>query len=120
MLLTGCQTTAPSKPATPSAPVHEGYHRPRNPYFLPRPALAFESADLQQLARAAGEAPGEMALAWYDSRNDAQLTVDAGYQTATFEAVHTLTYDRQHHHSGHVHDNYSQRTRRVSVKESVR
>jgi len=117
-LLAGCQSAPPAakpSPAPSPAGPREGYQRPRNPYFLPRPILAMEPQGMRQLATTGG---GD--LRWYDGRNDAQLSVRSGYQSSTFESVYTTTYDHQYQHGGQVRDHYSQWTRKGSVKEAVR
>ncbi len=115
----GCQQAPVQE--SPVGPAHEGYHRPRNPYFLPRPSLALESESMHQLAQAAGEtgAQGRL-LAWYDMRNDAKPFVEAGFQTSTLETVYTYTYDRQYQSSGQIRDHYSQTMRRGSISQTVR
>lgn len=121
-MLAGCQTAKPQPqhaPA-PAGPANEGYHRPRNPYFLPKPILVMESAELRELAKQSGEAPGQRELAWYDTRNDARMSIQSGYRTTTFESSSTYTYDRQYQHSGNVRDHYSRTTRTGSITETSR
>ena len=115
----GCQTRQ-AAPPPPTGPMHEGYTRPRNPYFLPKPILALESGEMTRLARAAGEGPGQRSLAWYDVRNDDRLAVQSGYRGSTFETIYTQTYDRQYQHGGNIHDHYNQTTRRGSFSQTVR
>ena len=57
---------------------------------------------------------------WYASRNDARLTTNAGYESPTYEAQGTYTYDRQYTHGSHVRDYYNQTTYRASRSEAVR
>ncbi len=120
--LAGCRNTQSSSPAphAPAGPTYEGYHRPRNPYFLPKPILALESPEMHRLASAAETGGNPQTDRWYDGRNDWQPTTSSGYRTSTLEAVATQTYDRLYQSGGHIRDHYSQWTRRGSYSETVR
>jgi len=70
--------------------------------------------------RVLGLAHGAEPDAWYASRNDAQLTVEAGHRSAIYDAQYTFTRDQQYISNGRVRDHYNQRTYRTSVVESRR
>ena len=121
--LTGCQTAPSSSPTryAPTGPTYDGYYRPRNPYFLPKPILALDAIEMNRLASAVPANPGmQPGNRWYDSRNDWQLTTTSGYRTSTIESISTQTYDRLYQHGGQIHDHYSQSTRRGTYSETVR
>jgi len=121
--LAGCQSSSSDTPSrlSPAQPSNDGYYRSRNPYFLPKPILALESQEMQQLTLASPDRSYEgSGDRWYHSRNDWQLTTSSGYHSATFESTYTQTYDRQYQHGGQVHDYYSKTTRRGSYSQTVR
>ncbi len=116
----GCQSATPM-PSPRQAPRHEndGYHRPRNPYFNPRPILALDSAELNRMEMESGLASGRP-LAWFEYRNDVRTSTIAGQYSPTLEIVSTYTQDRQYQHGDQVRDHYHQNTYRSSVKQMVR
>ena len=119
--LAGCQSASPA-PAPRQAPRYEngGYHRPRNPYFNPKPILALDSAELNRAESQLGVAGAARPLAWFDYRNDARASTVAGQYSHTLEVIATYTHDRQYQHGDHVRDHYQQNTYRNSVRQTVR
>lgn len=65
--------------------------------------------------RMLGWPDGAEADTWYAQRNDAQLTVNAGYRTTEYEAQRIVTRDQQYTTSGRVYGNYQRRTYRTTI-----
>ena len=117
--LFGCQSHNPiTQPANQWE--RDGYYRPRTPYFIPKPILAFDSQPLREPALARGVDDASRSLAWYDVRNDFGPSAVSGYFSPQREVTYTNIYDRQYQHNGRVHDHYSNTTRRHTVQEKVR
>ncbi len=114
----GCQS-APSPRQAPRYE-NEGYHRPRNPYFNPKPILALDSVELNKLSRDAGMADAQRPVTWFDSRNDVRSSTVAGQYGPTLEIISTYTSDRQYQHGDQVLDHYHHNTYRNSVRQTVR
>ncbi|MEX2213989.1 MAG: hypothetical protein WD768_07665 [Phycisphaeraceae bacterium] len=118
-VLAGCQSAQPmSRPGTQWE--RDGFYRPRSPYFIPKPILAFDSPQMQEQAAGKGLDDASRSLAWYDLRNDFGPAAVSGFFSSQREIVYSSTYDRQYQHNGRVHDHYSNITRRHSVSEKVR
>ena len=57
---------------------------------------------------------------WYAGRNDEQVAVYSGEQSATSEITSTFVYERLHQNGSRVRDNVRVQTYRSSVTESIR
>lgn len=89
---------------------------------LPAPAVEGRPRSLALVSPRMQRMPDVMAdqVAWYDYRNDLRPTVYAGVESPTFDAVQTITFDREHSSFGRVHEHFSETRVRSRFRQTVR
>lgn len=110
-VLAGCQGAPLAKDDTWLA-YPEALGRPRS--------IVFPSLAMRRLVAEHNEDAAIYSQPWYATRNDARLTISAGYRSATTDRVVNVTYDRQTISNGRVRDQYNSATYRQTVTHTVR
>lgn len=110
-LISGCNQVPLAQEEGVALPQPRVAGRPRSIVCdPPRLHRLYEITD----ARTATELP------WYMSRNDSQLTTQAGYQSTTEDRSVNVTYDRQSTSGGRSRDFYYNTTYRQSETHTIR
>ena len=105
----GCQSARPLPGEADSARwLGQAGDRPAAPSLVSQPPTVRH--ELARLRATLGPA-------WWETRRDTTLSVEAGYASPVISHSQVVTYDRQSTHDGHVHDHYHRR--RTSVEHSM-